>query len=317
MSRPVPDSEPPPHLPDRGWNQRLRAFCHVARRENVTEAAASLGISQPAVSRHVQALENELGIVLFERSGPRITLTPAGERLYRMALPLVAEMDRLLGIFVEEHRGVPSGTLRIAAGQASAACALPGYLKRFRERHPDTRVSVRVGHSRQRMGWLRSYEVDIVFGSADVTPPDAEFRPVFDSPIMLITPEDHPLAGRESLGIEEMVRWPMVAHPLGTYPRDFGEMVGRQHGVSGNVPIIVSGWVAIKRYVEAGVGIALVPDLCVSEGDRVHQIPFSRYFPPRTYGMTIRRGDLLPLAARHFMELFDSADAGRRGGEPA
>lgn len=261
----------------------------------------------------MQALEQELAITLFERSGPRITLTPAGERLYRMTVPLVEGMDRLLGIFVEERRGVPTGALRIAAGQASATRALPRYLKRFRERHPDTRIGVRVGHDLQRMRWLRSWEVDMVFGSVDIAPPDTEFLPVFKSPIVLITPEDHPLAGRESLRIEEMVRWPMVAHPLGTFPRDFGEMVGRQHGVSGNVPIDVSGWVAIKHCVEAGVGIALVPDLCVREGDRVHRIPFGRYFPPRTYGLTIRRGDVLPLAARHFMQLFDSADMARLG----
>ena len=314
MRRPAAGSEPPPPPPERGWHPRLRAFCHAARWESITEAARHLGISQPAVSRHVQALEEELAIALFERSGPRITLTPAGDRLYRMTVPLVEGMERLLDIFVDEHRGVPAGALRIAAGQASAACALPRYLKRFQERHPDTRIVVRVGHDRRRMRWLRSWEVDIVFGSVDIAPPDTEFLPVITSPIVLITPEDHPLAGRESLRIEEMVRWPMVAHPFGTYPRDFGEMVGRQHGVSGNVPINISGWVAIKRYVEAGIGIALVPDLCVSEGDRVHQIPFGRYFPPRIYGMTIRRGDVLPLAARHFMQLFDSEDAGRRVG---
>ena len=309
-SRPVMESRPPPDHRNRDRHQQIRVFCHAARWGSFTRAAEHLGISQPAVSRHVRALEEEFGVPLFYRSGKRMTLAPSGERLHRLVLPLAVRMDRLLDTFREERCGVPSGALHIAAGQAFAASVLPRHLKRFQERHPDIRIDVRIGDNRLRMRLLRSYEVEIAFGAVDVPAPDTEFRPVFTSEIMLITPQDHPLAGRASVSIEEMVRWPMVAHPDGTYVRDFAEMIGRLHGVAGNAPLQVEGWMVIKRYVEAGLGIALVPDFCIAEGDLVHRIAASRYFPPWTYGITVRRDDTLPLAARHFMQMFDSVDPG-------
>ena len=300
----------------RNWHQQIRAFCHVARWGSITAAAGRLGTTQPTISRLVRALEEEYSIVLFERSGPNVTLSPIGERLFRIALPLVERTDRLLDAFVEERRDVPSGALNIAAGQASAVAALPKYLKRFQERHPDLRISVRTGDGRQRLRWLRYHEVDIIFGSVDIPDSDTEFHPIHTSDIVLIIPEDHPLAGRESVTIEEMVRWPIVAHPLGTYSRDFGEMIGRLHGVSTDVDVATedSGWLAIVQNVEAGLGVAMVPDVCLNERNRVWRIPFSRYFPSRTYGLTIRRNDILPLAARHFMELIESADPGPPAG---
>ena len=313
-SRPIMEFRPPLDHRNRNRQQQIRAFCHAARLGSFTRAAEHLGISQPAVSRHVQALEQEFRVPLFHRSGKCMTLAPSGERFYRLAMPLTVRMDRLLDTFREERCGVPSGPLRIAAGQASAASVLPRHLKRFQERHPGVRIDVRIGNSRLQMRLLRSYEVEIVFGAVDVPASDTEFRSVFTSEIMLITPVDHPLAGRESVSIEEMVRWPMVAHPAGTHARDFAEMIGRLHGVANNVSVQIEGWIVIKRYVEAGLGIALVPDHCIAEGDLVHRITFSRYFPPRTYGITVRRDDTLPLAARHFMQMFESVDPGPPAG---
>ena len=313
-SRPIMEFRPPLGHRNRNRHQQIRAFCHAARLGSFTRAAEHLSISQPAVSRHVQALEEEFGVPLFHRGGKCTTLTHSGELFYRLALPLTVRMDRLLDTFREERGGVASGALRIAAGQTSAASVLPRHLKRFQERHPGIRIDVRIGNSRLRMRLLRSYDVEIAFGAVDVPEPDTEFRSVFTSEIMLITPVDHPLAGRESVSVEEMVRWPMVTHPAGTHARDLAEMIGRLHGVAHNVSLQVEGWIVIKRYVEAGLGIALVPDHCIAEGDLVHRIAASRYFPPRTYGISVRRDDTLPLAAEHFMQDFDSVDPGPPAG---
>ena len=75
--------------------RQLRAFCHAARSQSITRAAAELGITQSAVSMQVRELEHELEAVLFERSGPRISLSPAGEQLFAIAGPLVEAMDGL------------------------------------------------------------------------------------------------------------------------------------------------------------------------------------------------------------------------------
>ena len=286
--------------------KQLRAFCSAARLQGISRAAEHVRLSQPAVSRLVRTLEKELAVELFERSGPRIALTPAGERLYRLATPLVEGMDRLPGTFAELHRGVASGDLDIATGQTSAAFVLPGYLKRFHERYPGIRVNVRVGSGSERLRWLRAYEVDIAFGAVDAPPPDLEFHRLFSSGTLLITPEDHPLAGRESVDIHEAAPYPAIAYASGQYVRQFGDLYLRQYGVVANVVLEVDGWNVIKLFVQAGLGIALVPDLCISDRDRVWSIPFDQYLPLRMYGALTRRDGILSLAARQFMQIVDS-----------
>ena len=86
--------------------------------------------SQPAVSLQVRTLEEELGVLLFERRGPRITLTRVGESLYQLAMPLVEGMDRLPNTFAEKHHGVVADVLRIGAGQTSAGSYLLPTIRR-------------------------------------------------------------------------------------------------------------------------------------------------------------------------------------------
>ncbi len=306
-----------PH-PRRDRLKQLRAFCYAARHRSISRAAERIFSSQPAVSQQVLTLEEDLAVTLFERRGPRIALSPAGERLYRLAMPLVLGMDRLPDTFAELHRGVPAGGLDIAAGQTSAASALPGYLKRFQEQHPDIRVNVKTGDGRQRMKWLRTYEVDIVIAAMDAPPPDVEFRPMFVSESMLIIPENHPLAGRERVEVAEAVAYPMVAHPSESYTRSMGELLLRQYGFTYDIVLEISGWHVIKSYVEAGIGIAIVPDLCLDKRDRVWSIPFGEYIPPRTYGVITRCDEHLSLAAGQFLRtVFPSLPDGPAADSPA
>ena len=300
--------------------KQLRAFCHAAQLRNISRAAERIHSSQPAVSRQIRALEKEVGAALFERTGPNIELTPAGETFHRLARPLVEGMDRLPDTFAEQHSGVASGALVIGAGQTTAAFALPEYLRRFRERHPGTPVQVRTGRGRERLAWLRNYELDLAIVAADVPPPDLEFHELFTSEHVYITPEDHPLAGRESVEFEEAAGFPVVANPSGTYMRHLTEMFTRLHGTTVRVVAEAEGWDAIKACVAAGLGVSVVPALCLHDRDRVWRIPFGRYVPPRRYGLLARRDGLLSLSARRFMRAaglrLDDDPPDRRADEP-
>ena len=285
--------------------KQLRAFCHAARLGSITRAAEYIHSSQPAVSQQVRALEDELEITLFERNGPRIALSAAGRRLYEAAMPVVAGMDRLPDTFAERHREEISGEFHLAAGRASAAYVVPEYLGRFRERHPTIRVNVRTGTGRERLGWLRAYEVDIVFGAMDVTPPDLDFHFLFPSRYVLITPENHTLAGRKSVELSEAAEFPAIVPPADSYVRRVAEMVVRQHGLTIKSAVEVNGWGVIKHYVAAGVGVSLVPDLCLTDRDRVWRIPFDRYFSDRRYGVLVRRDSVPSLAVERFVQLME------------
>ena len=271
--------------------------------------------SQPAVSLQVRTLEEELGVLLFERRGPRISLTGAGDSLYRLAKPLVEAMDRLPDSFAEQHHGVVSDVLRVGAGQTSAAYLLPRYLRRFREQYPESPIEVRTGTGRQRLDWLRNYELDLIVAAMDIPPSDVEFHPIYSSDPVLITPEDHPLAGRDSAGLEEVAVYPFVGHASTHYVRQVAEVILRLRGVSPDVVVEVDGWGVITNYVAAGVGISFVPDLCLTAQDRLWKISFKGAIPPRSYGAITRRDRLLTLAASRFFRILVS-DSSQASGEP-
>ena len=283
--------------------KQLRAFCQTVRLRSISKAANLLQSSHPAVSSRVRTLEEELGAVLFERCGPRITLTRAGEAVYNCAMPLVEGMDRLPGTFAEGHHGAVGDVLRIGAGQTSAAHLLPGYLRRFRTQYPQTCIEVRSGTGRQRLEWLRAYELDLIVAAMDTPPPDVEFHPIFDSAPVLITPRDHPLAARHCVPIDEVAPYPLVGHASTTYVRQVTEMILWVHGIAPDVVVEVDGWDVIKNYVSAGVGISFVPDLCLTDHDRLWTIPFKDRFPIRRYGAVKRRDRLITLSARRFLRI--------------
>ena len=288
--------------------KQLRAFCQAARFGSISQAAERVMSSQPAVSTQIRALEEELGVQLFERRGPRITLSRLGRTLYRRAMPLVEGMDRLPDTFFEEKYGASTGDLLVGAGQVSAAYVLPEFLKRFRENNPGVRTRVRTGTGRRRLDWLRNYELDLAIVAMDQPPPDVEFHPIVESELVLIASEGHPLAGRSSIDLEEAAAYPFVWHTADHYTRQAAEVVMRLHGVSTEVAVEVNGWGVIMNYVAAGAGIAVVPDVCLTGHDPVRKIRFPGIVPPRMYGAITRRAGLVSLSARRFLEIMTGTE---------
>ena len=283
--------------------RQLRAFCHAARLGSISRAAERTLTSQPAVSTLVRTLEEELGVQLFKRHGPRIYLTRLGRVLYERAMPLVHGMDRLPDMFAEEHRGDVGDTIRIGAGRTSAAYLLPEYLERFRAQCPVTRIEIRTGSGQQRIEWLRNYELDLVIAAADIPPADVDFHPVFTSEPVLITAEDHALARRESVTVEDIAAYPFIGHASTNYIRQVSEVILRLHGVAADVVVEVDDWGVIASYVAAGVGISVVPEFFVSGYDRIERISLKGVIPPRRYGAMTRRDESLRVADRRLLGL--------------
>ena len=284
--------------------RQLRAFCHAARLSSITKAAQTLGVSQPSVSIHVRELENELDTVLFDRSGPGIVLTRAGKRFFELAEPLVQRMDELPVTLMERFDDATPDSVQLAASAVGAACVLPPYVRRFRESCPEVRLEVRNCLLREGLDLLLGDEVEFVLGVKDPHPDGTlEFRQIVPYDIVLITSMDHPLAGRTTVSPEEASAWPAIVPAAGTYSRQFGETAASRFGVDINAVIEVGGWGVIKRYVESGLGISIVPSISILESDRVAVIPLSEYFPTRSYGVFTRRGKYLTPPALRFLRL--------------
>ena len=282
--------------------KRLRAFCSTALHGTVTKAAECVMSSQPTVSQHIRALERELGVRLFERRGPHISLTRIGESLFEYTMPLVQRLDRLPDTFAEDQLGVTSEALTIGVGEACAAYLLPRYLKRFRERYPDVRINVWIGDCSQRLRWLRSFQLDLILQVVDKPPQDLRFHELAAFRFLLITPLDHPLVNRTSVNLTDIDGYRMVGHIPERQGRHIVDWLMRQHGVEPDYAVEVDGWSVVKRYVAAGLGISVVPEICITEQDEVWSAPLDRYLPWRRYGAVTRKDDLLSLVARRFLE---------------
>ena len=283
--------------------RQLRAFCETVRHESISRAAEGLGLTQPAVSIHLRELEYELEAVLLDRDSRGASPTPAGDRLYALAAPLVQGVDDLFNDFQRSLDQVSEGKVRLAVTTTGAAYILPPYIKRFREQYPHLRIRLDTVSQPEGLQLLDDDEVDLVMGNrAAKLKETLDYHEVNAYRPVLITPLDHPLAERESVSVEEASAWPAVVPPADTRARLFGENTARQFGVEVNAVMEVGGWGVLKRYVEAGFGISVVPSLCLSEPDRLSVVRLDADFPPLSYGMFVRRDRHLTSSAQRFLQ---------------
>jgi DNA-binding transcriptional LysR family regulator len=293
--------------------KQLRAFCHAARTGSVSAAAEQIYLSQPTVSLQIQALERELGILLFERRGPKIRLTPEGELLYRLAQPLVEGMDRLHETFATQCGRVDAGTLDIAAGESTILYILPEPLGRFTRQYPKIEVKLHNVTGRDGLAMLRADTVDLAVGSMLEVPDDITYRPVVTYHPKLITPRDHPLVARDKVELEDIAHYGLILPPRHLSTWRIVDFVFRQHGLDYKIALEAGGWEVIKKYVELGLGISIVTDVCLTGEEKLTCIPLDDYFPKRSYGTVLRRGKFLSPQAKRFVDVLQASFGGHRG----
>ena len=284
--------------------RQLRAFCETLRRGSISRAAEHLGVTQPAVSLNVRDLEHELGEALLVRTTTGIEPTPAGERLYALADSLVRDVDSLLGDFARHLDLAPHDGLRIASSGAGAAFVLPAYLKRFRDTWPDIVVRLDTARVHEGLARLLDDEVDLVVGPRECfSEQSVVYHELRTYRIVLITAPGHPLAGRDSVSPREAAAFPALVPPAGTYSRQFGETAAEALGIVIDAVIEVGGWGVLKRYVEAGFGLSVVPSLVLNDTDRLAVVALEWDDPPRSFGVYARTDRHLTPAARRFLEM--------------
>lgn len=283
----------------------LRAFCQIARLGSVSRAAEALFLSQPAVTLQLQALERELGTPLFERIGRRFSLTREGQVLYDIARPLVEGLDGLDAEFRSKIKGLQAGELHVAAGSSTILYLLPPLVKAFREQHPEVQLVLHNVTGQDGLGLLRSDAVDLAVGSMLDVPTDLAYAPVYSFDPMLICPPGHPLATKPDLRLEDLSPYGLILPPRRLTTYRLVDLVFQQRRVPYTVALEVGGWEVIKQYVAMGLGISIVTSICLTEADgkRLVARNLGEYFPPRSYGVVMRKGKYLSPQARDFIDL--------------
>lgn len=283
----------------------LRAFCQVARLGSVSRAAEALFLSQPAVTLQLQALERDLGTVLFERVGRRLTLTGEGSALYELARPLVEGLDGLDGEFRNRLKGLEGGELHVAAGGTTLLHLLPTRVRAFRKAHPAVQLILHNVTAPDALTLLRADAVDLAVGSVPEVPSDLSYAPVYSFDPMLIMARNHPLAAKPSPRLEDLSAHGLILPPKRLATGRLIDLVFQQRRIPYTVALEVGGWEIIKQYVAMGLGISIVTGLCLTEADheRLAVRNMGEFFPPRSYGVVVRKGKFLTPHARAFADL--------------
>ena len=285
--------------------KQKRTISEVAQKENITHAAEQLHISQPTVSLQIQALEREMGEKLLERRGPSVRLTPEGKILYQLVQPIAAGIDSLKETFAANLGKMEKGELNIAAGQSTALYVLPQYIKRFNEAYPGIRINLHNVAGQSGMKMLLEDQVDLAVGPLLQIPDTIIYRPFASFDSILITPENHPLSNVGQVTLRDISPYGLILPPRNMSTWRMVDTVFRQHEVLYSVAMEAGGWEIVKKYVESGLGISIVTEVCLTGHERIVAKSLNDYFPARTYGLIVRRGKFFTPQAKRFIEMFD------------
>jgi DNA-binding transcriptional LysR family regulator len=281
--------------------ERLRTFLAVARTRNFSRAARRLGKTQPSVSQAIARLEREVGQPLFVREGRLTHLAPAGRLLVEHAERIFEEMDRaqarLSGL--AELR---AGELVVGASDTLAYYLLPPVLAAFRARHPGIELRLDNRPSPAILAALRGAEraVDVAVVTLPLPGADQVRRePLVAARDLLICPPDHALAGRRRVHVRELGAHPLLLLDRTTGARATLDAAFAQAGVRPRVTMEMSSVEVLKRLVELGFGLSVVPALAVEREARARTlvaIPLRGLLVTRSIALVLPGGPPSPAA---------------------
>lgn len=288
--------------------QQLRYIWEVARHElNVSATAQSLFTSQPGISKQVRLLEDELGVDVFERSGKHLTrVTPAGEAILAKAGEILQRVEAIKQV-AQEFRNDHKGTLSIATTHTQARYALPPTIKRFMERYPEVSLHMHQGTPVQIAEMAADGTVDFAIATEALELfSDLVMMPCYKWNRCVIVPAGHPLAGAETLSLEEIATYPIVTYVFGFTGRSRLDEAFYEKGLTPRVVFTATDADVIKTYVRLGLGIGIIArmavDAVLDEGLVV--LDASALFKPSVTKIGFRRGAFLRGYMYEFIELF-------------
>ncbi len=242
--------------------RRLEAFLAVLEYGGFSRAAERLGVAQPTVSQLVRSLEQSVGTELLVRSRGNVRPTPAGTALRPHAVELLAAAERAAEAVRTADRDARRH-LRVAAGEALATHVLPPAVARLRQRLPGLLATFVVGDEARVVEALRTGEVDAALLTDRTEATDLTQHRYADGRLVLVASPDDELAQRRSVVPADLEHSTLVVRDLGTINRRELEQMLRRSDVEPRNRLVASSLEAVKRCVEAGLGVTLVPSIAV------------------------------------------------------
>ncbi len=269
-------------------SRQLEVFVKVAELGSFSRAAGALFLTQPTVSEHVRALEEELGLRLLDRLGRGATPTKAGQLLLSYARQIL-QLQRDARQALEQFQGRMSGELVVGASTIPGEYVLPPLIGRFKEKYPDISISLLIGDTRQALDWLLEGKVEVAVVGAQVPQQPLEYRDLMPDELVVVVSSGHPWHGRKTVTLDDGRAEPLIVRERGSGSRHALERALEEVGLDlGDFRVVaeMGSTQAIKQAVKAGVGVSLISKRAVEDECRasllwcvkVKDLRFSRFF---------------------------------------
>lgn len=286
---------------------QLRAFVEVARQQSFSTAAETLHLTQPAVSKRIAQLEQQLGAVLFDRAGKRVVLTHAGELLLPRARKILSELSDTERA-VRDLSGTISGRLRLATSHHIGLHRLPSVLRAFSSAHPDVTLEIAFMDSEQAHALVLQgdTELAIITLAPAAPPPQLEAVTVWPDPLRVMVAQDHPLACDTQIAIQQLSAFPAVLPGIGTYTGQILQRLFDTHNAPLKISMSTNYLETLRMLASIGLGWTVLPEsMRTAEliGLDLHGIQLEREL-----GYVVRRDRRLSNAAQAFIRMLMTSD---------
>lgn len=248
-------------------NYRLQVFRRVAELQSITRAARALHLSQPAVTKHIQLLEEKLRVPLFLRSAKGMILNESGV-VYLQHVQQIAQAHENIAQHLQAPAGILTGRLRLGSNKTILAYYLPEILARFKTRYPSAICEIIDGNTDTIIGALLDQRIDLALIEGPCRRPEIQMQPFLEDEMIWIASPNDPLAKIRYPTIPQILRRPLIVREAGAGTRQFMEQSLRQFHIPLerlNIVQEIPSPEAIKRLVVAALGISYVFRISVEQ----------------------------------------------------
>lgn len=279
--------------------QQLRYFLEVEQTRHFTQAADNLGVSQPTLSKQIHTLETTLGAPLFERIRGGVTLTAAGQTLLPLAQRMVADADAAQEA-VADIVGLRRGEVRLGATPSLCSSLVPEVLRTFRAEHPEIQLYVNEGGSQDLIENLLAHTLDLalIVQPSEGVDEALSAAPVLQESLVVASVADGPPPTANSqIALSELEHTPLVMFRAGYDIRGVTLDACRRAGFTPKFAVEGGEMDAVLAFVEAGLGVALVPSMVLANRPLLRATPLAAPGMRRTIALAHRTRSVLPHAA--------------------
>lgn len=280
--------------------QNLLAFLHVAQSGSFSHAAEQLHLTQPAVSKRVAALEQQLSVRLFDRIGRQIRLTEAGRVLLPKAqqiLQTVTETRRHLA----DLSGEVAGELSLGTSHHIGLHRLPSVLKDYVRQYPAVDLELTFLDSEKAYSEVLSGSIELAVVTLAPNPPGAiESRTVWEDPLQFVVSPNHPLAASERTSLEDLSHFPAILPEANTYTTQIVMQLFTAESLPLNIKLASNFLETIKMMVSIDLGWSVLPETLIDE--QLCILPIAGAQLSRSLGYIFHRERSMSNAAQRFTE---------------